>query len=92
MASVSWMLPFSTAPLIVVDNTNVRLWEMQPYVESAIRNRYQVVFAYPDTPWANDPHECFRKNQHGVPLETIVRMHDSWEDFRTVDEILNAKR
>jgi predicted kinase len=78
------------APLIVVDNTNIRLWEMKPYVKMAQDYNYKVSFSYPDTHWANCPLECAKRNSHGVPLETIVRMHNSFEHFRSLDDILNA--
>lgn len=86
---VKSLMQSGTSP-IIVDNTNIRLWEMKPYILLARENGYSVSFGYPETPWANDPAECFKRNSHGVPEETIVRMHNSFEHFRTVEEILNA--
>lgn len=84
-ACMEWL-----TPLLVIDNTNIRLWEMKPYLLLAKEYNYKVSFAYPETPWANDPEECAKRNTHGVPLESVVRMHNNFEHFRSLDEILNA--
>lgn len=64
---------------VVVDNTNIRLWEMAPYVAMAEEAGWAVEVAAPSTPWARDPVECARRNSHGVPLATIERMLAAWE-------------
>lgn len=72
---------------VVVDNTNIRLWEMAPYVAMADEAGWAVEVATPLTEWARDAAECARRNSHGVPLATIERMLAAWEDFSCLDEI-----
>jgi len=78
---------------LVIDNTNIRLWEFRPYVLKADRAGVEVTVIGPDThpqlfaPWALDPEECFRRNSHGVPLETIRLMASSWEPFVGLDQV-----
>lgn len=68
-------------PLIVVDNTNTRLWEMMPYFRLASFRNYRVVVEEPTTPWRMDPAECFKRCEHGVPLEKIIEMRNRWEGY-----------
>jgi NEDD4-binding protein 2 len=79
-------------PVIVVDNTNIRLWEMKPYVLLAQKHGYRPVFCYPETEWATNPEECARRNSHGVPFEAIERMNQNFEQFRSIAEILKSER
>ncbi len=65
--------------LIVVDNTNVCLWEMREYVRMGIEAGYTIKFRKPVTHWRANPDECARRNQHGVPVETIRNMLARWE-------------
>jgi predicted kinase len=66
-------------PLVVVDNTNVRLAHMAPYLNMAERYGYAVRVLIPNTPWAHDPAQCHARCQHGVPLEVIKRLHAEFE-------------
>ena len=66
--------------IIYIDNTNIKRKEYQVYIDLAIKYGYTVKFLIPNTPWAFDVEECFRKNSHNVPKETIQRMKDRWED------------
>lgn len=59
---------------VVIDNTNLTEWERQPYLKMAEEAGYEVEVVEPDTPWKDDPIECFKRNTHGVPLENVVRM------------------
>jgi predicted kinase len=70
---------FGTSP-IVVDNTNVRKWELDPYIDMAKNLGYVWEIKEPQTSWAKDPNECFARNQHGVPLETILKQAEEWAD------------
>ncbi len=77
-------------PVIVIDNTNIRLWEMKPYVMLAQKYGYRPVFCYPETKWATNPEECAKRNSHGVPLEAIERMNQNFEHFRSIADILKS--
>ncbi|KAF5899601.1 NEDD4-binding protein 2-like 2, partial [Clarias magur] len=42
---------------VVIDNTNLRAWEMKPYVSMALDTGYRVEFVEPETSWKCDPVE-----------------------------------
>ena len=54
------------ANVVIVDNTNVKRWEMVPYFKLADRYRYSVVLVEPRTPWRFNIEELTRRNRHGV--------------------------
>lgn len=66
-------------PIIVIDNTNVCLWEMREYVVMAQEHGYEIHFFEPATMWKNHPETCAAKNKHGVPLHAIKGMQARWE-------------
>lgn len=70
--------------IIVVDNTNITFKEMKPYIELALHYGFEVEFEEPNCDWKYDVEKCFRKNTHGVPYATILRMSQKWEDHVTV--------
>lgn len=57
---------------IIVDNTNVELWEISPYVAicQALNVEYEI------TTIECDPKVAAKRNIHGVPERTINRMAD----------------
>lgn len=59
---------------IVVDNTNLVAKECKPYYDLANEYGYEFQLVEPTTAWANDIDECFKRNTHGVPRETLERM------------------
>ncbi|XP_051535557.1 NEDD4-binding protein 2-like 2 [Myxocyprinus asiaticus] len=75
---------------IIIDNTNVKAWEMKPYVEMASEHRYRVDFLEPDTHWKYDPAQLEKRNKHGVPQETIAKMLDRFERPMNVDIVMNS--
>lgn len=60
---------------LIVDNTNIKLWEMAYYVGLSrvfgIEPEIVRIEAEVET--------CIRRNVHDVPAETIMRMHSSME-------------
>ncbi len=61
--------------LIIVDNTNVQLWEMRPYINHA-RNApftYRVFVIEPQTPWKWNAEELSHKNTHEVSQEVLSK-------------------
>ena len=60
-------------PVVIVDNTNVRRWEMKFYLELASHRDYVVVPVQPKTAWRWNPVELAAKNKHGVDVETLKR-------------------
>lgn len=79
---------------IIVDNTNVQLWNMENYIKSAKSRGYEVFIMEPTSPWwlEYSPYLgtqdkkldefadiLYKKNSHGVPKETIRKMIDKWD-------------
>jgi len=60
--------------VVIIDNTNVKRWEFERYVDEATKAGYAVAFVTPGTAWANDPGECARRGTHNVPLAAIEGM------------------
>jgi predicted kinase len=56
------------APLIVLDNTNIKLAWFKEYIETAKRFGYEVGAVR----MICDPEEAFKRNSHGVPKDKIV--------------------
>jgi predicted kinase len=61
--------------LVVVDNTNLSLWEMATYIQVAAARGYTVEVVR----IMADPGVCAQRNVHGVPLKTILQMADRME-------------
>lgn len=68
---------------IIVDNTNVDLKSIKPYYKPNSRYNHKIV--RPNVDWYFNAEECFKKNTHNVPLETIKRMIDSIKKFSLED-------
>lgn len=66
---------------VVVDNTNIRVAHFKPYLDLAEVYQYKVKIVMPETIWAWDPLECFKRNKHGVPLAAIQRMDSTFEPY-----------
>ncbi|KAI9555738.1 hypothetical protein GHT06_018253 [Daphnia sinensis] len=59
---------------VIIDNTNLEAWEMQPYVIMALRYNYSIELIEPETPWREDVRILSQKNIHRVPREKIREM------------------
>lgn len=60
---------------VVVANTFIKKWELQPYIDLCQKLNLDPPHIYiPDTPWAMNAAECHERNTHDVPLEVIERM------------------
>ena len=57
--------------LIIVDNTNLEVWEMLRYAKIAKDYKYHLMLVEPLTPWKYDAKKCARYNNHGVTRESI---------------------
>lgn len=79
---------------IIVDNTNVSLWEMRPYVEDALEFQYAIQVAEPETEWwlRRDAETMARMNTHQVAHDIIENMLRRWEPFVDLESILRAER
>lgn len=65
---------------VIIDNTNIEVWEMEPYVREGVANGYVVEIVEPNTPWARKANELVRRNTHNVPIQTIRKMLDNYEN------------
>jgi predicted kinase len=65
---------------IVIDNTNVVFRDALPYLEMAKAYGYHVEIREPETPWAKNPEILVKKNKHGVPIQTIQKMLNKYEN------------
>ncbi|XP_057323772.1 uncharacterized protein LOC130666620 isoform X2 [Microplitis mediator] len=74
---------------IIVDNTNLQIWEMRPYVLMAINHNYGVEVLEMTTPWAYNVNELTRKNTHGVPKEKVRMMLEKYEKGITGKKLLD---
>lgn len=73
---------------VVVDNTNIKIWEMEIPCRMAIANGYQVRILEPKNYWSLSPYSCANKNVHSVPLDTIKQMHNNYEPVQNVNQLL----
>ncbi len=74
-------------PVIIIDNINLTFREIEPYIELAIKNGYEIEFIKSNAEWTTDEEELFQRNLHRVPKETIKRQLDKFlridlEDWR----------
>lgn len=65
---------------IIVDNTNIEIWEMEPYAKTAIYNGYYLEIMEPKTPWARKAYQLAKRNIHSVPVTVIRRMLDNYQN------------
>lgn len=70
---------------VVVDNTNTKLWEFKNYVQAAAKYGYEVKVVRLTV----DVAVAAARNLHGVPVETVQRMQDRFQDFPG-EEIVNT--
>jgi predicted kinase len=86
---------------IIIDNTNVEKWHMEPYVELAKRYGYRVEFAMPQymqelvnlaREGGNQmklrvaARQLSKRNKHGVPLEGIMKQFEKWHHDPKIDD------
>jgi predicted kinase len=74
---------------IIIDNTNLALWEVAPYVMPAEVRGYTVELRYFDMPFA----VCLARQTHGVPVDklaSMARRYESplpwWQQYTTQDD------
>ncbi|XP_053660500.1 uncharacterized protein LOC128709521 [Anopheles marshallii] len=72
---------------IVVDNTNIRLWEMFEYVKIAASHGYFLEVLEPTTHWRNNSRSLAIRNTHGVPEPKIKNILQNFEKLTNVQEL-----
>lgn len=59
---------------VIVDNTNISLWERQNYVQAAINAKCRVEFEIWKVETVDEIKLCASRNVHGVPIGVIADM------------------
>ncbi|KAM3724502.1 NEDD4-binding protein 2-like [Dirofilaria immitis] len=72
---------------IIIDNTNIFVAHMKPYITLAVKNLYEIYFVEPETEWKKNVKECARRNAHSVPEEKIAYMVECFEKVNLIDVI-----
>ncbi|CAH4038029.1 unnamed protein product [Pieris brassicae] len=75
---------------IIIDNTNIEPWEMEPYVRAGVCNGYFIHVIYPKTRWARNAYQLFKRNSHNVPIHTIKRMVDNMREGISGEEMMKS--
>lgn len=73
---------------IIIDNTNIQAWEMEMYFKFAVNHGYWIEIFEPISEWAWNEIELSKKNQHGIPINTIILMLNRYEHNINVDNLL----
>ncbi|MCP9258680.1 hypothetical protein DINM_001691 [Dirofilaria immitis] len=66
---------------IIIDNTNIFVAHMKPYITLAVKNLYEIYFVEPETEWKK------MRNAHSVPEEKIAYMVECFEKVNLIDVI-----
>jgi len=74
--------------MVVVDNTNIKLWMVDQYVKAARVANYdvEVVEVMPVT--LSDLRRIAGRNSHGVPADIVARMAVEFEPYRGASRIM----
>ena len=67
-------------PVVIIDNTNVKMWEMRNYTNLASEHNYTVVAVEPKTPWRKNPEQLAKRNKHGVPVDVLRKKVQSYDE------------
>ncbi|KAG0708058.1 NEDD4-binding protein 2-like 1 [Chionoecetes opilio] len=73
---------------ILIDNTNLEVWEMKPYFQLALQYGYDVDLLHTATPWRRNAKELARKSIHGVPAKKIEEMKERYEQDVRIEDII----
>jgi len=63
--------------VVVVDNTNVTLWEVAPYLQLGLALKYSVTVHECKASLST----CLQEGVHGVPENSLTAMRDRWESI-----------
>ncbi|XP_033728351.1 2',3'-cyclic-nucleotide 3'-phosphodiesterase-like [Pecten maximus] len=85
--------------VVVIDNTNIKRWEMKPYIDTAKANQYVVIIVEPRTKWRFDAEELAKRNSHGVKADDIRKKISGYQEnapyyfgwFLTVSDSVQLK-
>ena len=76
-------------PIVVIDNTNIKWKHVRTYIECiwgyhhnfpGYYKQYKIKIVEPKTWWKFNPYQLYKRNTHGVPIETIERNIKNWDN------------
>ncbi|KAI1903428.1 hypothetical protein AGOR_G00027080 [Albula goreensis] len=74
---------------IIIDNTNMRLCEMKPYVEMGLDYRYYIIFKETKDTWECSIDELLLRTKGGIPKWVMERMLQNYQPARNIYDVLN---
>ena len=69
---------------VIIDNTNVKCWEMVKYFKVANSNSYTVILVVPQTPWMFDAEQLASRNNHDVGVDVLSKKVGSFEQPKPI--------
>lgn len=72
-------------PFVVIDNTNLKLWEAKPYFNIAHKYGYEIVFERIECDL-----ETSDRNTHGVPREVRQKMLDRMDAVQVFTDYIES--
>lgn len=75
---------FNNIPVVIIDNCNITVEDMFPYIKAAAAFGYRVSIKEAQTTWRYNPEECAARTTHKVPLETIQKMAKKWQPLKLI--------
>jgi predicted kinase len=81
-----------SCPIIIIDNTNIKIRDMLPYVKAAEEYGYEVIYQEPESEWWRDWRNnkidiekmaslCYLYSEHFVPRDIIMQMLISFQEI-----------
>lgn len=74
---------------IIVDNTNIEVWELHPYVRFGVREGYYIEIIDPISPWARNAYQLSKRNSHNVPLDKIRKMLNNFQGNVSAESVIS---
>lgn len=75
---------------LVIDNTNLEIWEMKPYIFYAFDFDYKIFFMEPFTSWRYNVNRLSHTNRHGLTKEKLQRSLDRFEKKINADILIQS--
>ena len=85
----------SGKPVIIVDDCNITISDVKPYIEDADTNKYSVEIVEVKSPWSKNIDELVNRciaNGHNISKEVIENMDQRWYFDMTVDSVRLFKK
>ncbi|MCL4138657.1 UNVERIFIED_CONTAM: hypothetical protein GTU68_020551 [Idotea baltica] len=79
---------FNSVSPIFIDNTNLQVWEFEPYVKLGLINNYHIEILEPETPWKYNCKELSIRCIHGVPQKKIEDMKERFHTNVSISYII----